>query len=50
MKLIVKKTTKEQWITLCKKYDSWCNYEEVKDLTPIQAEGYIKNMLVFVPM
>lgn len=50
MKLIVKKTTREQWISLCKKYKVWCEYEEVKDLTPKEADWYIQHMPVFVPM
>lgn len=43
--------TKEQWLELCKKYDKWCSYEEVKDCSSVEiAEIYIKTMPVFVPM
>ena len=42
--------TKEQWIELCKKYDKWCSFEEVKNCTYDEAEEYIKTMLVWIPM
>ena len=38
---------KQEWIALCKKYNKWCLYEEVYNLSYEQAEFYIKNMPVW---
>jgi len=44
------KVTIEQWKDICKKYDRWCNYDEVKDYTYEQAEAYVKHMPVWGPV
>ena len=36
------KTSKEKWMELCRKYHKWCSWSEVGELTPEQAEYYIK--------
>ena len=40
---------KEHWIELCKQYDKWCSYEEIKNLTIKEAEEYIRSMSVWIP-
>lgn len=42
--------TEEKWKELCQKYDKWCPYEFVKDLTEEEAEIFIKLMPVWIPM
>lgn len=43
------KITKDQWIEICKKYDCWCNFEDVEDATYQQAESFIKHMPCWSP-
>lgn len=43
------KITKDQWIEICKKYDSWCNFEDVEGATYQQAENFIKYMPCWSP-
>ena len=44
-----KTVSKEEWQELCKKYNKYCSFEEVKDCTLDEAESYIKNMEILVP-
>jgi len=38
------KTSKEKWMELCRKYHRWCSWSKVGELTPEEAEYYIKTM------
>lgn len=42
--------SKNEWKSLCKKYGQWCNFEDVKNYTLVEAEKYIKNMPCWTPM
>jgi hypothetical protein len=44
------KTSKEKWMELCRKYHRWCSWSKVGELTPEEAEYYIKTMSYWTGM
>lgn len=42
--------SKSEWLSLCKKYDKWCNFETVMNHTYEEVEDFIKNMRCWEPM
>jgi len=42
--------SKDEWKSICKKEDAWCDFEEVKNMTYEEAEWYVQHMPTFVPM